>query len=479
MIRERLEELVHDPLVFTREVKFPEPGEIRIYDSTLRDGEQMPGICFTPEQKLEIAKALSDIGVHIVDMGFPGVSESEQMALRLIMEAKRRGELRHDLEIVVMCRCHRGDIDATVKTLDSIGISPEEVTFFIFTSGSDIHVKYKIGKTLLRREGIPESEFLDRPVQWYREANIRMQVEAIQYARSQGVKRIEFGGEDGSRADVNYIIELFLAGLRAGATRPSFPDTVGCFTPEGVRHYIPAITRAIAPTGLLIHFHNDYGLGTINTITALACGAKAFCVNVNGYGERAGNASLQEVLTALRFLYGLEIPGFKYHKLTELSRLVERYAGVPVAVNAPVVGRNVFTHESGIHAHGVLVDRRIYEAIPSEEIGGRQRFVFGKHSGSQVVEHALRAHERELREAGIDITPELVRRVTAEVKRLREELAATDHAGNIISNYEALLENLWLAESDVVEIARALARPGGGVTGRPRIPVRPARKAAL
>ncbi len=165
MLREPIEQLIHGPLEFTKDVKFPDPKKIRIYDDTLRDGEQMPGVAFTPEQKLEIARMLSDIGVHIIDVGFPGVSASEQKALRLIMEAKRRGELRADLEIVVMCRSNYRDIDATIQVLDEINILPEEVTFFIFTTGSDIHTKYKIGKTLLHREGIPEEEWLERPVE--------------------------------------------------------------------------------------------------------------------------------------------------------------------------------------------------------------------------------------------------------------------------------------------------------------------------
>ena len=161
-LREPIERLIRDPKEFTRDVGFPDPAEIRIYDETLRDGEQMPGVCYTPAQKLEIAKALAAIGVHVMSVGFPAASEGDRRTLQLVMDAKHRGELG-DVEIVVMCRSNRKDIDVTVKTLRDAGIDPREVTFFIFTSGSDLHLKYKIGKTLLRFEGRDEGEWLDLP----------------------------------------------------------------------------------------------------------------------------------------------------------------------------------------------------------------------------------------------------------------------------------------------------------------------------
>ncbi|HEX3458708.1 MAG TPA: hypothetical protein VHR97_12200, partial [Candidatus Baltobacteraceae bacterium] len=172
MLREPIERLIRDPKEFTRDVAFPDPAEIRIYDETLRDGEQMPGVCYTPEQKLEIARMLGAIGVHVMSVGFPAASESDRRTLQLVMGANRRGELGR-AEIVVMCRSNRNDIDVTVKTLRDAGIEPREVTFFIFTSGSDLHLKYKIGKTLLRYEGRDEREWLELPLDFYRQANIR------------------------------------------------------------------------------------------------------------------------------------------------------------------------------------------------------------------------------------------------------------------------------------------------------------------
>ncbi|MBV8531074.1 MAG: hypothetical protein JO104_07125, partial [Candidatus Eremiobacteraeota bacterium] len=187
MLREPIERLIRDPKELTKHVSFPDPAQIRIYDETLRDGEQMPGVCYTPLQKLEIAKALAGVGVHIMSVGFPAASEGDRRTLQLVMESKRLGELG-DVEIVVMCRSNRKDIDITVETLREAGIDPRDVTFFIFTSGSDLHLKYKIGKTLLKLEGRDESEWLELPLSFYRDANIKLQCDAIRYARERGVK---------------------------------------------------------------------------------------------------------------------------------------------------------------------------------------------------------------------------------------------------------------------------------------------------
>jgi isopropylmalate/homocitrate/citramalate synthase len=458
-LREPIERLIRDPKEFTRGVGFPDPAEIRIYDETLRDGEQMPGVCYTPSQKLEIAKALAAIGVHVMSVGFPAASEGDRRTLQLVMDAKHRGELG-DVEIVVMCRSSRNDIDVTVKTLRDAGIDPREVTFFIFTSGSDLHLKYKIGKTLLRFEGRDEGEWLDLPLQFYRDANIRLQCDAIRHARECGVERIEFGAEDGSRGDVEYFIEYFKAGLAAGGTRPAWPDTVGTLTPEATRWYCSRIVRGL-PEGLPIvaHLHNDYGLGTINAITATSCGFKVVSVTANGYGERAGNVKLHEFVVALRVLYGIEIPGFKYAKLRELARFMERMSGIPMQQHEPIVGSKVFAHESGIHTHAILIDHRMYEAVPAEVVGGETSFVFGKHSGVALVEQTLRNHRARLERAGVEPTTELAHRVTDEIKRLREERAASSRSEAAIDLYEKAMRSLSMDEHDVVEIALALGSP--------------------
>ena len=458
-LREPIEGLIRDPKEFTRAVSFPDPADIRIYDETLRDGEQMPGVCYTPVQKLEIARALAEIGVHVMSVGFPAASEGDRRTLQLVMGAKRRGELGN-VEIVVMCRSNRKDIDVTVKTLADAGIAPSEVTFFVFTSGSDLHLKYKIGKTLLRFEGRDEREWLDLPLEFYRDANIRLQCDAIEHARACGVERVEFGAEDGSRGDVDYFIRYFKAGLAAGGTRPAWPDTVGTLTPEATRWYCSRIVEAL-PKGLPIvaHLHNDYGLGTINAITATSCGFKVISVTANGYGERAGNVKLHEYAVAMRVLYGVEIPGFKYEKLRDLARFMERMSGIPMQQHEPIVGAKVFAHESGIHTHAILIDHRMYEAVPADVVGGETSFVFGKHSGVALVEETMRKHRARLERGGVTATSDLAHRVTDEIKRLREERAASSKSSEAIDLYEKAMRSLSLTESDVVDIAEALGKP--------------------
>jgi len=462
--REPIEQLIRDPRDFTRDVKFPDSKELRIYDTSLRDGEQMPGIAYTPETKYEICKRLSDIGVHIMDVGFPAVSEDERRSLQLIMQGKRAGEIREDLDVVVMCRSTNKDIDATLRALEEIDVAPDQVTFFVFTSGSDLHMKYKIGKALLAREGKSETEWLDLPLSFYRQANIRMQCDAIRYARSNGVRRVEFGGEDGSRGDVAYFIELFKAGLEAGATRPSWPDTVGTLTPEATRWYCTRIVEAMPPgVTLLNHFHNDYGLATINCITSLACGFKAFTVTANTYGERAGNVPLHQIVTALYVLYGVEIPGFKYAKLRELARFMESVSGYPIQAHEPIIGANVFSHESGIHTHAMLIDRRMYEAVPAELVGAEMKFVYGKHSGLAVIDAALRKHEQRLAKAGVKLDADLTKRVLEEVKRVREERARTGRTADVVKQYYENINRLGLTEDDVIAIAESIGtkQPAG------------------
>jgi len=456
--REPIERLIRDPREFTKHLNFPDPAQIRIYDETLRDGEQMPGVCFTPEQKYEIAKRLADIGVHIMSVGFPAASSGDCKTLQLVMEGKRRGELG-DVEIVVMCRSNPKDIDVTVQTLEEVNISPSEVTFFIFTSGSDLHLKYKIGKTLLKLEGRNESEWLDLPLEFYRNANIKLQCDAIRYARSKGVTSVEFGAEDGSRGDVDYFIRYFKECIAAGGDRPAWPDTVGCLTPDAAKWYCTRIVNAM-PKGLpmVCHFHNDYGLGTINAITAVSCGFKVVSVTANGYGERAGNVKLHEFVTALNVLYGVEIPGFKYNKLRELARFMERMSGIPMQQHEPIIGSKVFAHESGIHTHAMLIDHRMYEAVPAGLVGAETSWIFGKHSGVALVEDTLRKHAGELAANGVDVTSELAHRVTVEIKRLREERAASSKSEETIALYEQAMRQLSISEDEVADIAIAISQ---------------------
>jgi len=456
--REPLDTLIAPPSRFTAGTAFPRAREIRLYDTTLRDGEQTPGVAFTPEQKYELAGMLSDAGLHIIDMGFPSAAPSERRALELILEGKQRGRIRPDLEIIVMCRSNTGDIDVTVDTLKKMGATPKDCTFFIFTSGSDLHLKYKIGKTLLQLEGRRPEEWLDLPVSFYREANVKMACAAIRHARSRGVEEIEFGGEDGSRADVGYLIELAEACYRAGGTRYSFPDTVGFFAPEGVDYYIPRLVAAFPSKPLVVHFHNDFGLGAYNTVRALHHGATIPTCTVNGIGERAGNAPLHTTVMILKELYGVAIPGFRYDMLWALRRKVEEFSGLPVGATEPIIGHNVFSHETGIHTAGITIHPAIYQVIEPDSVGGHLRFLFGKHSGAMAIEAVLSLHKDELAAAGVEVSPRLVQILLRLVKEVREKKALVSQHLDGIRNYYAHLERLGLTEQDLLAYALVLGR---------------------
>lgn len=453
-LREPLGELIHSPRQFTASTSFPRAGEIRLYDTTLRDGEQTPGVAFSPEQKFELACMLSDAGVHMLDVGFPSAAPSERQSLKYILDAKKSGRITS--EIVVMCRSSAKDIDATLEALTEMGAKPNDCSFFVFTSGSDLHLKYKIGRTLLGLEGRKPEEWLDLPVSFYREANIRMSTKAIAHARSRGVEVVEFGGEDGSRADVDYLIELAGACYAAGGARYAYPDTVGFFAPEGVDYYIPKIVAAFPTKPLVIHFHNDFGLAAYNTVRALHHGATIPTVTVNGIGERAGNAPLHTTVMILKELYGVTIPGFRYDMLGQLRLKVEQMSGLPVAAAEPIIGHNVFTHETGIHTAGITIHPAIYQVIEPDSVGGHLRFLFGKHSGAVAVEAVLKQHEARLNAAGVKINPRLVQTLLRLIKDIRERRAAKgDHADEIRTYYHNL-NNLGLTEHDLVSYALVL-----------------------
>lgn len=453
-LREPLEQLIHSPRQFTAGTTFPRANEIRLYDTTLRDGEQTPGVAFTPEQKFELACMLSDAGVHMLDVGFPSAAPSERRSLQLILDAKKRDRIRS--EIVVMCRSSTKDIDVTLDFLAGIGAKPHDVSLFVFTSGSDLHLKYKLGKTLLGLEGRKPEEWLDLPVSFYREANIRMSTSAIAHARSRGVEVVEFGGEDGSRAHVDYLIELAGACYQAGGARYAYPDTVGYFAPEGVDFYIPKLVAAFPDKPLVIHFHNDFGLAAYNTVRALHHGATIPTMTVNGIGERAGNAPLHTTVMILKELYGVTIPGFRYDMLWQLKSKVEEMSGLPVGAGEPIIGHNVFTHETGIHTAGITIHPAIYQVVQPEMVGGQLGFLFGKHSGAVAVEAVLQRNEAKLTRGGVAITPKLVQTLLKLIKDIRERRASSSDHADEIRQYYANLNNLGLTEDDLVSYALVL-----------------------
>jgi methanogen homocitrate synthase len=359
-----------------------------------------------------------------------------------------------DVEILVMCRATEHDIDATIEALNAQGLSPNDVTVLIFTASSYLHCKYKLGQTLRRREGIREND--DVPLEFYHEANKRMISDVIRYARSKGMNNIEFGAEDASRTPLPQLIDLIEEANRAGIKRYVFADTTGSLSPEATRIYCSELSRAFPCIERATHFHNDFDLATTNVVTGLLHGFSVFSTTVNGIGERAGNAPLHSVLACLKYIYGIELPDFQYDRLWRLKDIVERITGIPVAAQEPIVGFNVYTHESGIHAHGVDVMRCMYEPLPYEEVGGVSRNVYGKHSGAHAIERLLNQHADEF---DCPVDRGFVQLVLTEVKSMRELRTTDNRIAAQVSDYYRNLESLGISDTHLLQLAKNLSKP--------------------
>ena len=327
------------------------PCCIEICDVTLRDGEQTPGVSFTCEEKQEIARRLSDIGVEVIEAGFHSISNEEKKSVKAIVNM--------DLPAQICClsRCIQSDVDAAVDC----GV--DLVSLFFATS--DRHIKIKYHKT--------------------REEMLDTELSMLDYAVDHGLK-VRFSAEEASRTDIEFLKEMYRQGAERGAAYSSFADTIGCMTPLEMYATVQDITKDLA-NPLCVHCHNDLGFAGANTFTAAQAGAFQLHTTVNGIGERCGNASLEEVLVALRMHNGTD--RYDLTKLSGLSRLVERYSGIPVAKTKPVVGEHAFVHESGIHIAALIQDPRTYEYYPPEMDGATQRLVLGKHSGRKGLEYIL------------------------------------------------------------------------------------------
>ncbi|MDE1762075.1 MAG: 2-isopropylmalate synthase [Candidatus Micrarchaeota archaeon] len=326
--------------------------KVRIFDTTLRDGEQTPGVALRPEQKLAIAKKLDELGVDAIEAGFPVITQGEMEGVKIIGREGLRAE------ICGLARAEKKDIDAVADA----GLS--YVHTFIATS--DIHLKYKLNMT--------------------RDEALARAVEAVEYAKGRGLQ-VEFSAEDATRTERSFLTKVFRAVKSAGADRLDIPDTVGYSTPS----YIAQITReAVVATGLpvSVHCHNDFGLAVANAISGIQAGAQCAHVTVNGIGERAGNASIEELVMALQ---KLDFGGTKYETnintrlFYATSKFVSGIVGINVQPNKAIVGENAFRHESGIHTHGVLNNPLTYEPIGPEEVGQHTSIEAGKHAGMHGI----------------------------------------------------------------------------------------------
>ena len=354
--------------------------KVRIFDTTLRDGEQTPGVALAPEQKLNIAKKLDALGVDAIEAGFPIISDGEKQGIKMVVNTNLRAE------ICGLARTDKKDIDA------AIDCGLKYIHTFIATS--DIHLKYKLKLT--------------------REQALEKAIEAVEYGKSRGLQ-VEFSAEDATRTDREFLKKVFSQVAKAGADRIDIPDTVGYSTPA----YIAEITKDAIQASKLpvsVHCHNDFGLAVANSISGIQAGAQCAHVTINGIGERAGNASLEELVMALQCLqFDKKFEtNINTKLLYETSRYVSSVVGVHVQPNKAIVGENAFGHESGIHTHGVLSNPLTYEPISPELVGRTRWFQVGKHAGAHGVSAMLE-------EYGIQPTKEQTREILERIKKIGDQ----------------------------------------------------------
>lgn len=362
---------------------------IHIYDTTLRDGEQTPGVHFGVTQKLDIARRLAKTGVDVIEAGFPASSPGDREAVRAVSEASGRGELG-DTVVSALARMIPADIDAAADA-----VSPaKRKRLHIFIATSDIHLENKLR--------ITRDECL---------ARIRA---CTAYGRELGAfDEIEFSAEDATRSDFDFLCEAVRAAVEEGAGIVNVPDTVGYTTPAEFQEILIRL-RGRVPGGwrMSVHCHNDLGMATANSLAAAECGAEQIECTVNGLGERAGNAAMEEIVMALKVrrdairCSGEALTcGIVTREITETSRLVASLSGVPVQPNKAVVGQNAFAHASGIHQHGVMAARGTYEIMNPEDLGlNANTIVLGKLSGRHAFADRVAQMGYSLDTAGIDAT---------------------------------------------------------------------------
>lgn len=349
------------------------PKKVEVFDTTLRDGEQTPGVTLTADKKLEIAHALCELGVDIIEAGFPIASDGDFQAVKRISKDV-------DAKICGLARCVKKDMDACINAdVDLI---------HIFIGTSKIHRDYKL--KMSREEVLKSAE------------------ESIQYCLDHGFK-VHFSPEDACRTELDYLIEVCKLAESKGVDYINIPDTVGVMTPAAMRYLISELNKNLK-TKIAVHCHNDFGMAVSNTLAGIEAGALVPHVTINGLGERAGNADLEQVVVACKLLYGIET-NITTEKIYKTSKLVERLTGIRVMPNFPIVGENAFAHESGVHVHGVLAKAETYESITPELVGATRKLVIGKLVGAHGV-------QQKLNEMGIIATDEQVHRITKKIKDL-------------------------------------------------------------
>ncbi len=359
------------------------PSRVWIWDETLRDGEQTPGVVLTVDEKISIAKMLDEIGTAIVVVGFPAVSNDEKNTVATIAkEGLSRATVGAPARAVI------SDIDACIEA------EVEEVPIFI--AASDFRLKYQLKMT--------------------REDMLERLSSCIEYGKDHGLT-IDYIAEDSTRSELDFLVEAYRTAIDAGADKICVADTVGFVRPEVMRYIMKGIKERLWTSSkykvpIAVHCHDDFGLATANTLTAIEEGATYPQVCVNAYGERAGNAAFEEIVMVLEELYGINT-GIATEKLYQLSKMVEKYFAVPLPLHKAISGANAFTHSSGIHSHGQLTHSMTYEPISPSTVGRKREFHLGKFVGRGYVEYLLKM-------GGVKATPNQVREITERVKSNHE-----------------------------------------------------------
>jgi len=341
-------------------------GAVLFSDTTLRDGEQMPGATLEPDDKLQIALALEKLGVHSLDAGFPASSEQDVLAIQQMV-----GKVKRPI-LTALCRTIRGDIDAADRALQ--GQPPHKRGVSLFVGTSPLHREFKLQKS--------QAEIL------------KLIGDTVGYAASK-FEIVAFSPEDASRTELDYLCECYRTAIAAGATTIGFPDTVGVLTPEKARDFIRGIQDGVSNIDrvlVAVHFHNDLGLAVANTLACIAEGVQVVQCTINGLGERAGNASLEEVAMALDLHFDQYRRRAKIDttQLVPVCDLVQRLTGIKPAPNKPVCGQTIFATEAGIHQDGLLKNPDTYLPFRPERVGAEGiHLVLGRHSGRRAVAHRL------------------------------------------------------------------------------------------
>jgi len=358
-----------------------ENKKVTIVDTTLRDGEQTAGVVFANEEKIMIAQMLSDLGVDQLEVGIPTMGGDEKEAIKEIVKRNLKPS------IMAWNRAVIGDIEQSIDCgVDAVAIS---------ISVSDIHIQHKLKTS---REWVLES-----------------MVKSVEYAKKNGLY-VSVNGEDASRADKDFLVEYINAAKQAGADRFRYCDTVGIMEPFKIRDDIKYIYDK-TNFDIEMHTHDDFGMATANAVAGIKGGASHVGVTVNGLGERAGNAALEEVIMALMLVCGYNGDGINTQMFREVSQYVSRASGRELPIWKAIVGTNMFAHESGIHADGAIKDPKNYEAFDPKIVGLERQIVIGKHSGRASIINKFKEYNRVLTDDEAKGILELVRSTSVRLKR--------------------------------------------------------------